>query len=80
MDKISSIQVMHFLVIQLTNGFLNPTINLKILFCTKVVDSEALVFHRLLIAAYSNVTVNHFCLKLTKTIRNTKNRGKIVVI
>ena len=41
------------------NGFLYPIVNIQSLVLAKLVDLKPLVLHCLLIAAYSDVSVNH---------------------
>ena len=43
-----------------TDSFLYPVVNDEILFLTELVNLKALVFNRLLVTAYSDVTVNHY--------------------
>jgi hypothetical protein len=46
------------------NGFLNPIINFQVLSFAELVDIESLVLYSLLVAAYSDVSVNHYYIML----------------
>ena len=46
-------------ILGVANGFLYPIVNIQSLVLAKLVDLKPLVLHCLLIAAYSDVSINH---------------------
>ena len=52
-------QLLFGVILCTADSFFYPIVNDKVLFFTEFVNFKALVLHRLLVAAYSNVTINH---------------------
>ena len=70
MDFLQKITKLPFgVVLRATDSFLYPIVDDYVLLLTELVNLEALVLNRLLITAYSDVTVNHIHIESKSSFR-----------